>query len=109
MSDNDEQMLINSNDKSAVSEGQIEYMPNGRRFVFKNSKWLPLCKYDSLCHNSAKYDLLCIKHFELMQQKRQEVLKYHSNDNQRLRSSIFSNDIIKRLKTNNGKVRSFYQ
>ncbi|CAF4271154.1 unnamed protein product, partial [Rotaria socialis] len=100
ITDNDEHALLNSNKKQVIREGQIQYRPDGRRFVFKNSKWLPLCKYDSLCRNTAKYDLLCIKHLQLTQQKRQEALKFHSNDHRGLRSSIFSNDTAKRLKTN---------
>ncbi|CAF4516414.1 unnamed protein product [Rotaria sp. Silwood2] len=107
ITDNDEHLLLNSNKNQTIHEGQIEYMPNGRRFILKNSKWLPLCKYDNLCRNIAKYELLCIKHFELTQQKQRDALKFHNNDNRRPRSSIFdnhhsifSNDNTKRVKTN---------
>ncbi|CAF1504332.1 unnamed protein product [Rotaria sp. Silwood1] len=106
ITDNDEQLLLNSNKNQTIHEGQIEYMPNGRRFILKNSKWLPLCKYDNLCRNIAKYELLCIKHFELTQQQRRDTLKFHNNDHRRSRSSIFDNhhsilssDNIKRVKT----------
>ncbi|CAF0935284.1 unnamed protein product [Rotaria sordida] len=106
--DNDEQLLLNSNKNKIINEGQIEFMPNGRRFILKNSKWLPLCKYDKFCRNIAKCELLCIKHFELTQQKRRDTLKFHNNNNRRSRSSIFdnhhsifSNDNAKRVKTSN--------
>jgi len=85
-------------------------MNNGRRFILKNNKWQPLCKYDNICRNTAKYELLCIKHFQLTQQKRRDTSKVHNNDKQHLQSSLFdkhrsilSNDITKRLKKNGRK------
>jgi len=66
-----------------------------------------LCKYDNNCCNIAKYDLLCIKHFELTQQKRRNTFKFHNNDNRRLHYNhrpIFSNDITKRLKISSSSV-----
>jgi hypothetical protein len=84
-------------------------MHNGRRFILKNSKWQPLCKYDDICRNMAKYESLCIKHYEITQKKRGDKLKIHNNDNQRLHSifnkyhSSFTNDKTKRLKANGRK------
>jgi hypothetical protein len=70
-------------------------MHSGRRFILKNSKWQPLCKYDDICRNMAKYQSLCIKHYELTQKKRKDnqaiLNKYHS---------IFTNDQTKYLKAN---------
>ena len=74
---------INDHDQAnhrSFDDGFIKYTHNGRRFILKNSKWQPLCKYDDICRNQAKYQSLCIKHYELTQRKR--------NDHQRLQQSI---------------------
>ena len=106
---NNEQLLVNLNKNSSTDEGQIECMGNGRRFILKNSKWFLLCEYDDVCLNTAKYESLCKKHFELTHQKQHMTLKYYNSDNGSSRSSIldnrrtnFSNSITKHLKTNGG-------
>jgi len=69
-----------------------------------------LCKYDNNCRNIAKYDLLCIKHYQLTERKQRDTLKFHNKDNQRSHSSIFDNhhsifinENTKRLKSNGKK------
>jgi hypothetical protein len=91
-----------------VYEGQIKNMHNGRRYILKNRQWQPLCKYDNNCRNMAKYEHLCIKHFEINQQKRRNILKFHNNNHRRSQNhrSTFSNEISKRLKNNNGEFRN---
>jgi hypothetical protein len=94
-----------------LHDGYIKYLQNGRRFILKNNKWQLLCKYDNICRNIAKYELLCIKHYELIQQKRRDTIKIHNKDNRRSLSSIFdnhhltfSNNHTKRLKSNGKKL-----
>ncbi|CAF1010276.1 unnamed protein product [Adineta steineri] len=113
ITENSEQSSLNINNNQLIHDGQIEYRNNGRRFILKNNKWLPLCKYDNNCRNTAKYELLCIKHFELTQQKRRNLFKFHNNDKQHLHStifdkhrSVFTNDITKRLKINDFQISS---
>jgi hypothetical protein len=59
----------------------------------------------------AKYESLCLKHFEITQQKRRSTFKFHNNDTRRLHASIinnhrsmFSNDATKRLKISSSSV-----
>ena len=82
----DQNNTISTTDKTeqrSFHDGYIKYMHSGRRFILKNSKWQPLCKYDDICRNMAKYESLCIKHYELTTQKKQR-------DNQRLHTSVFN-------------------
>jgi len=113
ITDNDEQILLNPSNNRSLHNGYIKYLHNGRRFILKNSKWYPLCKYDNICRNMAKYELLCIKHYELNQQKRRDIFKIPNNNNQRSHSSIFvkhhsivPNHNKKRLKTNDFQISS---
>ncbi|CAF0883126.1 unnamed protein product [Adineta steineri] len=41
--ENSEQSSLNINNNQLIHDGQIEYRNNGRRFILKNNKWLPLC------------------------------------------------------------------
>jgi hypothetical protein len=64
---------------SSLHEGEIRLLHNGRRFILKNSQWQPLCKYDNSCRSAAQYELLCIKHFEITQQRQRTNYKYHTS------------------------------
>ena len=75
-----------------IADGSIKNMHSGRRFIFQDHKWQPLCNYDRFCQNLAKYDLFCMKHYQIIREKQQE------EDNYRQASS--SNEKNKRFKTN---------
>ncbi|UJR26680.1 hypothetical protein I4U23_007997 [Adineta vaga] len=113
ITDNNEQLSLNSSPNRSINEDQIEYFDNGRRTILKNKRWQSLCKYDHTCRNIAKFDSLCIKHFEITQQKRRNLLKFHNPDKPYLHStlfdkyrSVFTNDLAKRLKLSNEIQRS---
>ena len=83
MIDTDEQYSIN------IKEDQIKSMHNGRRYILKNRKWQPLCKYDHICRNMAKYNLLCVKHFQMRQEKRRQSTM-EMNQTKRIRPGLFN-------------------
>jgi hypothetical protein len=94
--DKTEQLSLNYNSNHrSFHDGYIKYMHSGRRFILKNSKWQPLCKYDDICRNTAKYESLCIKHYELTQKKQRNNTSIYKKYN-----SIFPMDKNKHLKVN---------
>ncbi|CAF0731666.1 unnamed protein product [Adineta ricciae] len=106
--DNNEQLPFNTSSHQMINPEQIEHIENGRRTLLKNKRWAPLCKYDHVCRNHAKYDSLCIKHYEITQKRRRNLLKFHNYDKLHLHSNVydeyrtvFTDNIAKRLKSNN--------
>lgn len=81
-------------------------MHSGRRFIFQNSTWLPLCKHDRFCRNVAICDLFCNEHYQSLQNKQQQEEIFNPKNNKAYRqvsspsSMIISNEKNKRLKVN---------
>lgn len=94
-----------------IFDGSIKSMSNGQRVMFRNNKWFLLCQYNQTCRNLVEEDLLCLNHYELLEDRRRNISKmnikrFKTNERNSSSSSITEQFVIDDYSTEKSSISS---